>query len=233
MISDLSEIPPKNNLTPYFDSKNFLNIQPSCPKYLIILVTIILLSGCKFYGSEKTFYSTGQLKTQNHYKFNKLEGISREFYKNGRIKSAHVYHNGVLNGQFKLYYENGVLAGEGLTENGKQQGKATTYYETGKIKVESTHKDDQVNGAYHEYYESGQLHKEGFLVGPYQRQSGTLKEYDMGGILRSETTLKSGDIIANKTYGVNGQLTFEMKEGETFAQAMERARTSSQNGRVE
>ena len=190
------------------------------------------MSGCRFYGSEKTFYPTRQLKTENHYKFNKLEGVSREFYKNGKVKSECTYRNGILNGPFKLYYENGILAGEGFTENGKQQGKATTYYESGKLKVESTHKADQANGSYREFYELGQLHKEGFLVGPYQAQSGTMKEYDTNGVLRSETTLKSGTIIATKTYGISGNLTFEMKEGETYAQAMDSKPDDVRRGEV-
>ncbi len=195
----------------------------------LLLIAIVSLPGCKFYGSEKTFYSTGELKTQSQYKFNKLDGVNREFYKNGNVKSERIYHDGVLNGPFKDYYENGVLAGEGFVQSGKQQGRAAIYYESGRLKVESTHKDDQANGPYREYYESGQLYKEGFLVGPYKAHSGTMKEYDTNGILRSETTLKEGNIIASKTYDVNGQPSFEMKEGETFVHAMERTRASSES----
>ena len=60
----------------------------------------------KYRGIKKTYFETGELKTQEFYSNGKREDVWKTFYKNGKIKTKGKYRNGEKVGVWKTFYKN-------------------------------------------------------------------------------------------------------------------------------
>ena len=56
------------------------------------------------------FYDNGALKQQWHIEDGMQEGVSKSYYTSGEVMTEEVYHHGRLNGIVHLYNKNGNLA---------------------------------------------------------------------------------------------------------------------------
>ncbi len=95
----------------------------------------------------KTYYLTGELKSEGNYKKGKVQGKWRYYFRNGKLRSEYNY------------------------EDGLAQGAATQYFESGAKKKNYEYKDDELNGYFQEFYQHGQVKQEGwFQAGARQQQ---------------------------------------------------------------
>lgn len=88
----------------------------------IISIIIVFISSCK-QETERTYYTTGELRTERYLE-NEKDSISYffEFFKNGQIKQeGFVKSDTIMDGPYKLYYEDGRLLWSGMINNGEVQ----------------------------------------------------------------------------------------------------------------
>ena len=69
---------------------------------------------------EKSFYNSGQLKSEWSYEDGKLEGSLVTYFENGQLESKRTYSNGALAGILETYYESGQLKSKGQYMDGKK-----------------------------------------------------------------------------------------------------------------
>ena len=119
-------------------------------KYLIIIMTLIIpISSQVFrsYSSDqnyekaqlnrnrdiiRTYYKSGERKSESVYHNNRLDGYSREYYKSGTIKSETYYKNGREDGWAYFYFESGILMQKTLFNRGRVKN-IVDYDSTGSI----------------------------------------------------------------------------------------------------
>jgi len=69
---------------------------------------------------KKKYYESGEIKLEESYKEDNLEGKRITYYKNGKTKTKEYYKNGKLEGEFVSYYENGIKKLEENYKNDKR-----------------------------------------------------------------------------------------------------------------
>jgi antitoxin component YwqK of YwqJK toxin-antitoxin module len=91
---------------------------------LLLFVSISFAQLFRSYGSDtkyekskithnrdmvRTYYETGEKKSETAYHNERKDGFSREFYIDGTLKSEHLFKNGREDGISHYYYPSGVL----------------------------------------------------------------------------------------------------------------------------
>jgi antitoxin component YwqK of YwqJK toxin-antitoxin module len=71
------------------------------------------------------------------------DGTFKTYYESGNLKSEYTYKSGRLNGAGKEYYESGRLKAEGESRDSCREGVWTTYYEDGKTEYIDTYNHGQ------------------------------------------------------------------------------------------
>lgn len=119
----------------------FDNDWKSCDSTLAEYVSIYLYNDIKSKrGTIKTYFITGQLKSECQYsdiKLKRLEGVSKHYYDNGTLHSEINYFDGKPNGEIKTFYSNGKIRRSDQFENGNFisgqcytiEGKDTTHFD--------------------------------------------------------------------------------------------------------
>ena len=105
----------------------------------------------------RTYYESGELKTESPYENDKKEGMARVYYKNGKLKQEDPYKNDKLEGMARAYYESGGLKAEATYKNGKYEGMARVYYKNGNLWKERPYENGKLEGMEKVYSESGRL----------------------------------------------------------------------------
>ena len=154
-------------------------------------------------GPYKSYYESGELKTEGQYRNNKRIGNWKSYFKNGQASSEYSYdNNGKRNKEAISYYESGAVKYK--TELQSAEYIRSGYFETGELKSESQIKD----GYYKEFLKDGTLRIESEMV-DYQL-SGLWKRYYSEGIIEWVVNYtegyRSGDF---KNYYKNGNLKIE------------------------
>ncbi len=168
-------------------------------------------------GLAYSYFSSGEIETEEYYKNGKLDGKRSIFFKSGQTEIEEQYVSDRIHGPYKVYFENGTLSVEVEYIDGKMQGLLNRYYETGDLMEEITMKDNQENGPFKEYYQNGQVQWQGeYLNG--ENEFGLLQQFDEQGTLIKKMmcdsfavcqtiwTSEKGDIIPEKI-----KLTHEKK----------------------
>ncbi len=127
-------------------------------KKLIALLCLLLLIGCgkkvdnlverngvkfeidsttPYNGIYKSYYENGQLKTEENYKYGKLEGVAKAYDESGKPKMEINYKNGIREGVVKFYNKNGKLKTELNYKNGKIWGIYKQYSDNGQLELET------------------------------------------------------------------------------------------------
>jgi len=81
------------------------------------------MSFFKLDGLSKTYFESGALMSEMHYKDGVQEGKTKEYYESGRVKADLNYKNDNLDGVNKRYYESGTVMEEELWKDGQAQYK--------------------------------------------------------------------------------------------------------------
>ena len=145
----------------------------------------------------------------------------RKNYMNDKLMYEGEFKNGKRNGRGKEYFITGIIEGdiinynseiddllifEGEFLNGERNGKGKEYYADGKIKFEGEYLNGERNGNGKKYYTNTQLEFEG--------------EY------------KNGEKWDGKGYDINGNIVFELKQGNGFIQNEGEYKNGKKNGKV-
>ena len=125
----------------------------------------------------KRYYRNGQLKEEENYKNQKLDGPYFSYCENGILDETSFYRNGLMNGESKYFRCNGTLYGKGRFLNGEKTNIAESsgipldgrtgvwkfYYEDGKkILFYQTHRDGMLDGLFKYFSQSGEQISSGF-----------------------------------------------------------------------
>jgi len=90
----------------------------------------------------------------------KQKNIRRTYYESGELKSEIPYENGKKEGMVRVYYKSGKLMQDDPYKNDKKEGIAKAYYESGELKAEAPYKNDKYEGIARIYHKNGNLWKE-------------------------------------------------------------------------
>ena len=133
----------------------------------------------------KTYYADGGIKTEQTYKYKKLNGVSKFYLSDGKIEKQQTYKDGKLDGVSVTYYENGNIKSKENYKQDKLNNVSKYYFENGNIEKEVTYKNNKKNGTSKIYYPNGQLHSEAMMQN--NQLNGTSILYDeKGRVLRQE-----------------------------------------------
>lgn len=161
-----------------FDSLFFRNYQTLLMKQiaLILTITFITLSGCKFFGPDKRATTKdektadGIIIKKKYFNDNPNAPVEWEVSLKP-MSNAPAIKQGIT----KRYYKTGKLAEIIYYENNKKEGLRTTYHSTGKPYKEQPYKNNKLDGICKRY------DRDGHLVAEYPYKSGLpgvgLKEY--------------------------------------------------------
>ncbi len=160
-------------------------------------------------GISMTYFSSGELETEEHYIDGKLDGIRTIFFKSGNKEIIENYKNHVIDGPYQVFYESGKLSVEVNYIDGKMEGILKRYFETGDLMEEITMSNNAENGPFKEYYQNGKIQWQGeYLNG--ENEFGELKQFDEQGelikkmmcdsfaVCQTIWTKEKGDIIPEK-----------------------------------
>ncbi len=165
-------------------------------------------------GKVKEYYVNANLKFDGEYLNGERNGNGKEYFSNGNLKFEGEYINGKKwNGEGKECYSNGKLIFEGEYLDGKRwKGKGKEFYKS-ELTFEGEYlKGKRWKGKGKEYYSNGELIFEGeYLNG--ERWIGKGKEYYSNGELKFEGEYFNGSKWNGKVLNINGELEFEMKNG--------------------
>ena len=130
-------------------------------------------------GEVKEFNENGSLKTEAHYKNNKLNGIVLRYDDNGVLLSREEYVNGILQGPAEYFttLKHDTLHAQCTYKNSLLDGKRTVKQKDGILRQEETYKHGKLHGRRTIYYpngwkesesmfENGKLHGERLLYFP-------------------------------------------------------------------
>lgn len=88
----------------------------------------------------------------------------KTFFPTGELKSEGAYKKGELDGEQKFYYRTGQLLSKSFYKDGKLQGEAAEYFVNGSKKTISKYTDDELDGYYQSFFQHGQVESEGYFV---------------------------------------------------------------------
>lgn len=145
---------------------------------LIIIFSLILVSGCSDKGSKKK--ELQQLTDTISVPDTGFTGI-KQFMSNKRLISEVTFQNGVRNGLMKSFYASGKLRQTFWYENGLREDSARWYYEEGQVFRSTPYINDTVDGIQVQYYRNGRIKARlGYKKG---RRTPFLEEFNMDGKL--------------------------------------------------
>ncbi|MDG5492865.1 energy transducer TonB [Psychroserpens sp. SPM9] len=175
----------------------------------IRLALIIVIISCQFAfaqkfedGPFKTYYKSGELKSEGNYVDSKRDGKWVDYYKSGQISKIHNYDKGKFLPNSISYFEDGTVSYEIKKEG--ENDVAFGYYESGNLK----YKRQLKRGFYKEFTEDGRLK----IEANYEKSDlyGVWKLYHDNGNIAWEVNYFNGYRNGGyKQYYDNGQLKLE------------------------
>jgi antitoxin component YwqK of YwqJK toxin-antitoxin module len=133
-------------------------------------------------GSFRSYYYSGELRSEGFYVNNKPAGIWKYYYENGSIKMEGEVRNLSNYGHWTYFHENGTKRMEGKLSDGKRVGNWLFYYETGELKSEGEFVDGIREGLWSYFYPEGEIKAQAY----YRNGRGDYKEYYTKGEIKME-----------------------------------------------
>ena len=188
-------------------------------KIYLLIIAIVVLSGCSKVKKIESTYENGTIKESysvqkddptlkhgiyqkfdeneklievSNYENGKINNERQLFYPSGQLMVSEHYTNNVFNGTYTAYYESGNKMEEGVFEDNLMIGVWNYYYDLPEdiIKEEIRYIDNIENGAFKEYHKNGELKSEGTYKDEYE--DGPYKEFDNQGRLIKEINYTMG-----------------------------------------
>jgi len=98
----------------------------------VLIICIILISGCTKEGKHIEYYDNGSIKEIGFYKEWKRDSVWTYWYENGNMDSKISWRNGKLNGTISHWHENGVKSDSGFYKGGEEHGQYLQWHKNGK-----------------------------------------------------------------------------------------------------
>lgn len=111
---------------------------------LVFLLVCTALAGCWQRDVGRSYYASGQLKTEAAIKNNVLNGPAVMYYESGKKMSEATYRSGILDGQSISYYENGNRKAEAGYKGGVLHGRSASWSENGALQASATFADGRL-----------------------------------------------------------------------------------------
>lgn len=113
-------------------------------------------------GEVKEFDENGQIKTEAHYKNNKLNGEMRRFADNGDLLSQEQYKDGLLNGkaEYLTYTKEGVVVSKCTYKNARLEGERTVSVKgapKGRFLIKENYQNGKLHGERKTFYADGEV----------------------------------------------------------------------------
>ena len=146
------------------------------------------------YTVEK-YYENGQLKANQTYINNRLDGLSTEYSKNGQLFYKRNYKEGVQFGLYESYFENGKLSekSEKFEDRYRRSfyvGDYKSYHLNGNLSYSIYYNNGEKDGLFESYYDNKQLqYSVNFVNG---KEEGPSKSYFENGDLENELNWSNG-----------------------------------------
>jgi antitoxin component YwqK of YwqJK toxin-antitoxin module/tetratricopeptide (TPR) repeat protein len=167
-------------------------------------------------GPMRTFYPTGQLRSEAVYKAGKLEGISKSFAITGKVSEIRTLVNNDYEGEVINYYPDGTPKVRSQMHADKKDGPVSRYYPNGTLEMRHLYAADKLQGPFEVFYPNKVLEKKGTyrndeLDGPYvlnypngqPRETGTFTNGQRTGLWREYYA--SGKPSVEHTYDEAGK----------------------------
>ena len=106
-------------------------------------------------GFQKTYYESGNIKSEYYCDSNLIEGSNRIYFPNGTLKSIGYYKKGKGNGEFKFYYSNGKIRTEYYLIDDEICGRRFDYTPEGNIENITEYEDEEISKL--AYYSNNKL----------------------------------------------------------------------------
>jgi len=148
--------------------------------------------------SPKPGYAPSAKVEEGSYENGRKVGIWKTYYPSGQIKSEITHVSGRPKGPYKTYYENGQIEEQGNWALNKQTGNFKRYYENGQVSQNFTFNESgKRDGKQVYYHENGQVMIEGSWAGG--KEDGEIKEYFADGSVKSIRVFNGGQMDASKS----------------------------------
>lgn len=109
-------------------------------------------------GIWKTYFPSGNLKSEITYTNNRPSGYAKMYYENGKLQEEGNWENNRWVGGYKSYYENGqVFYDFKYNTTGKREGEQKYFYDNGQVMMKGEMHDGKEAGVWEEHYENGDL----------------------------------------------------------------------------
>jgi antitoxin component YwqK of YwqJK toxin-antitoxin module len=170
-------------------------------------------------GKRKTYYSSGNLKSESQYIDDKLDGIQTQWHENGEKQREENYKNGKLDGKQFIYFKNGQVSNEQNYLNGVlDQETKYEYHSDGSLKSKANFHDNKITGNAWKWFSNGQMQVEAPFINGVP--NGKMREWYENGQLKAELNYKEGNFDGNSTsWNSDGSIKREKlyKDGECIS----------------
>lgn len=178
-------------------------------------------------GPFKTYFESGEVKTEGQCLDGKRVGEWKDYYENGQISRTYKYHKGKYLKRFvRLFYEDGNLKQEttkvddyyvvlGYYESGNikfkrkfEGGFYKEFRENGVLKIEADYEKYELNGVWKLYHENGNLAWQVNYLNGY-RNGGYKQFYENGKLKLEGVIIKEKKKGEEKRYSQEGHLEWK------------------------
>jgi antitoxin component YwqK of YwqJK toxin-antitoxin module len=136
-------------------------------------------------GHWRTWYESGQMRTEGDYVGGKRSGEWTTWWENGKQQSEGRYVDGRQEGEWSYWFESGLPASRGRLVHGVAQGEWIDWYGTGTQRSQAVFRDGQPDLVVRTFHPNGVLEREatydkGVLHGPYREYREDGREWALG-----------------------------------------------------
>jgi uncharacterized protein len=129
----------------------------------------------------------------------------KTYFPTGQVKSEGAFKKGELDGKVKYFFRTGQQLSESTYVGGTRNGPFVDYFQSGAKKVTGTYVDGELDGYYQEFYEHGQLKSEGYYKNGERQQQWL--DYFSDGTIESDYYFWNDEPYNNNyDYNVDGKL---------------------------
>lgn len=109
-------------------------------------------------GTWRYYYRNGKLSSEYRYEEGLIQGTAQEYFESGEKKYIFNYENNELHGYFQEFYAHGSLKQEGWFQNGSRQQQWLSYYPNGTVESDYYYLSDQFHDKCYNYAGDGKLY---------------------------------------------------------------------------
>lgn len=173
-----------------------------------VLIELRLMRDAKLHGIQKTWHSTGILKSESPFKNGKMHGTFKHWNEGSDLVGQYDILDG--EGLEFLFHDSGMLRKEIVFKNSQKNGRYFELDQNGQITSMGWCKDGRFIGRTFAFHSNGEL-KVSIVYNEAQQPTGPLLEYDRKGKPIGEFTYyDSGKEVAPNDYALMSEIHKDM-----------------------